>query len=269
MEKAILKIFRYNPELGSPYFKNYEVPFQGDLSILKALFLIADSSDDPPAFRRYSCNRGQCAGCVMSINGRIRRACTTRLGKVMTLEPAYGYPVIRDLVVDFGKKVFWPPDHYTKIMEGSFVLKPPRKKFRKGRFIQVSVKEDVCKSCTSRECVEACWLGNLQNLEDRFGRRLIPGSYSIGEVLCAQCPDSPCAESCPTGAIAIKKGSVVGINPLLCIGCGVCMDNCPHGAIWMNIERGYAVKCNLCEGEFLCAQKCPHGALQFKTFELS
>ncbi|OGP89707.1 MAG: hypothetical protein A2156_00670 [Deltaproteobacteria bacterium RBG_16_48_10] len=261
METANLKVFRYQPGMDAPVYRDYDVGFQKDLSVLKALFLIADTHEDPPAFRRYCCNRGQCASCVMTINGRMRRACATQLQKETTLEPAYGYPVIRDLVVDFGRKVFSPPDHYTKLMEGSLVLKPPRRKFRKERSVQLSLREDICRRCESKECVEACWLSKMENLEDQFGRRL-GRNASVDQLICVQCAEAFCAESCPTGAIAIRQGSVMGINPLLCIGCGICMDHCPHGAIFLNIERGNAVKCDLCEGKPACAQICPHGALQ-------
>src|SRR5271157_4091965 len=151
MDTAKLKIFRYYPGMDVPVYKDYEVPFKKDLSVLKVLFEFADTHEDPPAFRRYCCNRGQCASCVMTINGRMRRACATSIQKKMTLEPAYGYPVIRDLVVDFGKKVFSPPDHYAKIMEGSFILKAPRRKFRSERGVQLTFKEDLCQNCVSKE----------------------------------------------------------------------------------------------------------------------
>ena len=261
MEKAKLKILRYQPSTDFPIYKDYEVPFEQGLTILKALFLITDSYEDPPAFRRYYCNRGQCASCVMTINGKMGRACTTQLKKEITLEPAYGYPVIRDLVVDFGRKVFSPPDHYTKIMEGSLILKPPPMKFRANRLKKVLVKVDNCQACQSKECINACWLNKLENLEDRFGRRR---SHTIlaSELICAQCLNSPCAEICPTGAIGIKKGMITGINPLLCIGCWICMDNCSYGVIWMNIGRGHAVKCDLCGGEPICVRECPHEAIQ-------
>lgn len=262
METAKLKIFRYLPGTEAPVYMDYEVPFQQDLSVLKALFQIAENFENPPAFRRYYCNRGQCASCVMAINGRNRRACATRLAKDMTLEPAYGYPVIRDLVVDFGKKVFSPPDHYTKIMEGSLILPPPRRKFKRERSVEISLKEKICEECQSKECIRACWLSKLENLEDRFGQRFSHEALKIDEWLCAQCFDAPCAESCPTGAIMMRKGMVVGINPQVCIGCWICMDHCPYGAIWMNIERGYAVKCDLCGGNPTCVQVCPHGAIQ-------
>jgi succinate dehydrogenase/fumarate reductase-like Fe-S protein len=262
MEMTKLKIFRYHPDMNAPIYKDYELPFREDFSVLKALFEIGEIYDDSPAFRRYSCNRGQCASCVMAINGRNRRACTTRLAKEMTLEPAYGYPVIRDLVVDFGRKVFSPPDHYTKMMEGSLVLSPPRRKLKRERAVQISVNESPCKECQSKECLKACWLNKLENLEDRFGRRLVPGASRIEEWICAQCLDVPCAESCPTGAISMKRGMVVGINPQVCIGCWICMDHCPYGAIWMNIERGYAVKCDLCDGDPACVRVCSYGAIK-------
>ncbi len=261
MDTAKLKIFRYHPGMDAPVYKDYEVASQKELSVLKALFLIADTHEDPPAFRRYYCNRGQCASCVLTINGRMRRACATRLQKETTLEPAYGYPVIRDLVVDFGKKVFSPPDHYTKVMEGSFILKSPGRKFRRERGLQLSFREDLCRRCESKECTEACWLSKMENLEDGLGRRLTRRT-SVDQLICAQCPEAFCAENCPTGAIAIRQGTVMGINPTLCIGCGICIDHCPHGAIFLNIERGYAVKCDLCEGKPACVQVCPHGALQ-------
>lgn len=104
-EVATLKIFRYDPDAKIPWFKAYQVPMSAGLMVQKALFYIADHSDDPPAFRPFMCNRGQCACCVLAINGKNLRACTTKVTKQMTIEPVYQYPVLRDLVVDFGKKV--------------------------------------------------------------------------------------------------------------------------------------------------------------------
>ena len=44
---------------------------------------------------------------MMTINGSPKHACFTKVrpGDELLLEPMKGYPVIRDLAVDFGKKV--------------------------------------------------------------------------------------------------------------------------------------------------------------------
>ncbi len=276
-EIATLKIFRYDPDVKTPWYKDYQVPMAEGLTVEKALFYIADHSDDPPAFRPYMCNRGQCACCVLTINGKNMRACTTRVTKQMTLEPIHQYPVLRDLVVDFGKKVLREGAEPVKVMEGTLFFRPSPSGGRRGLdrpTVRIRVSDpSQCPKCASKDCLKACGVNRMENLEDRFGRRLDPDTITLkaekGSIqfsgFCLQCPDQPCVRSCPTGAIQVRKGLVMGINQRVCIGCGICLDACPAGNIWMNIERGYAVKCDLCGGQPKCVEACPHRVIEFKV----
>ncbi|MCJ7760763.1 2Fe-2S iron-sulfur cluster-binding protein, partial [Candidatus Bathyarchaeota archaeon] len=102
------KIFRYNPKTDLyPSYKTYEVPVEERLVILQVLKQIFEKQDRTLAFRYYSCARKLCNGCMMMINGQAKHACMTvvKPGDKITLEPFAGYPIIRDLVVDFGRKL--------------------------------------------------------------------------------------------------------------------------------------------------------------------
>lgn len=277
---AWLKVFRYDPDMGVPRYREYEVPMGEGLTVQKALFYIADHFEDAPAFRPYMCNRGQCACCVLTINGKTLRACTTQLKEQMTIEPLFQYPVLRDLVVDFGKRVHQSPDGFFKITEGTMVFRPSSQGLRDcstrrpvRQVVKIGVSDPLsCAECSSKDCIEACFINHMEHLEDRFGRRLSPKEITLkfarGQVqfsgICLQCPDQPCVKSCPTGAFRVRKGLVMGINSKLCIGCGFCLDACPFEVIWMNIERGYAVMCDLCEGEPRCVDACAKRAIEFE-----
>jgi len=63
-------------------------------------------------FRNYFCGRGLCAGCRLTVDGTVKKACHTLLepGREYIVEPLKDYPVIRDLVVDFGLTRLDPKD---------------------------------------------------------------------------------------------------------------------------------------------------------------
>jgi len=52
--------------------------------------------------------------------------------------------------------------------------------------------------------------------------------YPIIEIS-GDCGDdcSKCAEACPTGALGLKDGSLVVVDPLFCTLCGACVEACP------------------------------------------
>lgn len=100
-----VKIFRYNPDTDTvPMFKTYEVPLEGVVNVLQLLKQVYEEMDRTLAFRYYACGYQFCNGCMMTINGKPTQACFTKVkpGDELTLKPMKGYPVIRDLVVDFG-----------------------------------------------------------------------------------------------------------------------------------------------------------------------
>ncbi len=280
MEKeAIVTVFRFDPFEGRPWYQEYRVPGPGATTVMGALFFLSAHAEDPPAFRRFTCNRGQCAGCVMSINGRPRRACTTPLRHGMRLEPLYDYPVIRDLVVDFGRKTAAGDGGYRIVQSGSFVLRSRSRgaKSRQGPWAVLGVDAEPCRECREKPCVQACPVNRIGNLEDRQGIRLGPLSGPIRIVrgraqaagACNVCSDRPCREKCPVGAIrAVAGGAGTGIDVRKCIGCGLCVAACPRGNIWLNLERGHAVKCDFCQGEPACLNACPHKAIHFRAVKL-
>ncbi len=106
-EKVIFKIKRFDPEKQEFHWKEYEVKTYRGMTVLDALLKIKEEQDSSLAFR-YSCRMGVCGSCGMVINGMPRLACQTQVGAiategnpVITVEPLYNYPPIRDLFTDF------------------------------------------------------------------------------------------------------------------------------------------------------------------------
>jgi succinate dehydrogenase/fumarate reductase iron-sulfur protein len=125
-EKPIrLKIFRYDPDEDHiPTYKTYEVPWKEGLLLLSALKYIRETLDETLAFRDYCCQCGWCTSCMMTVNGKGMRTCLILLkpGDQYTIEPMKGFPIIKDLVVDFGLTVTTPHGVFKK-MEGTVIRK--------------------------------------------------------------------------------------------------------------------------------------------------
>ena len=119
------KVFRYDPDADIyPTYKTYEIPCEEKMMVLQILKEIYEKQDRTLAFRYYSCAFKLCNGCMMMINGQAKHACMTvvKPGDTFTVEPMTGYPIIRDLVVDFGKKVR-TPDGTFNIYRGRMLKK--------------------------------------------------------------------------------------------------------------------------------------------------
>ena len=81
-------------------YDEFTVPFEDGATVLDALIWIRNEGDPSLAFR-YSCiNANVCKECTIAIDGIVDYACTRRLraGRVTTLSPLPGKPVLRDLV---------------------------------------------------------------------------------------------------------------------------------------------------------------------------
>jgi succinate dehydrogenase/fumarate reductase iron-sulfur protein len=105
--KIRLKIFRFNPDSDSiPHYRTYALPWSEGLTLLAAIRMIYTNLDATLAFRNYFCGRGLCASCRITVDGTVKKACHFLLeaDREYIVEPLKNYPVIRDLVVDFGKK---------------------------------------------------------------------------------------------------------------------------------------------------------------------
>ena len=102
-----LRIFRFNPDTDAvPHYEVYTVPWIEGLTLLAAIRQIYATIDRTLGFRNYFCGRGLCGGCRVTVDGTAKRACHVVLvsDQEYLVEPLKNYPVIRDLVVDFGVK---------------------------------------------------------------------------------------------------------------------------------------------------------------------
>ena len=120
-----LKIFRYDPATDqTPNYKTYEIPWQEGLLLLPAVKYIRDNIDETLAFRDYCCGCSWCMSCLMMVDGKGMRACSRVLhpGESILLEPMRGFPVIRDLAVDFGIIITTPEGVFNK-KEGTILRK--------------------------------------------------------------------------------------------------------------------------------------------------
>ena len=245
--------------------------------MIRALFYLAANVDDPPAFRRYMCNRGQCAGCVMTINGRTRRACTTRVRDGMTIEPLHDYPVIRDLVVDFGRKVSDGRGGWNLVREGALVLRSQRRdrKSLAGPWLFMDVDQERCLRMRGK-AMRRRLLGEPHRSAGRPGwvaggaPTPLPSAWwtarPCSSGVCSLCETTACMNACPAQAFSlVADGAGSSIDPKRCIGCGLCVAACTQGKIWLDLERGHAVKCDLCGGDPQCVRACPYGAISYEV----
>jgi succinate dehydrogenase / fumarate reductase iron-sulfur subunit len=88
----------------TPVFQTYTVAITPTTTVLDALNQIKGHQDGTLAFRR-SCRSAMCGSCGVMVNGRNRLACNTRVAELnsseVSVNPLPGFPVIRDLVVDW------------------------------------------------------------------------------------------------------------------------------------------------------------------------
>ena len=70
---------------------------------------------------------------------------------------------------------------------------------------------------------------------EKKGRLIAP---IIDESRCDGC--GLCVELCSTGALALRDGKAVVVNPGTCLYEGVCEDICPRGAIGRLFEVVFA-----------------------------
>jgi fumarate reductase (CoM/CoB) subunit B len=118
-----LKIFRYDPAVDqAPTYKTYEVLWQEGMLLLPAVKYVRDNIDETLAFRDYCCGCSWCMSCLMMVDGKGMRTCSRILqpGESILLEPMKGFPIIKDLVVDFGINITTPEGVFKK-MEGTIL----------------------------------------------------------------------------------------------------------------------------------------------------
>ena len=121
------------------------------------------------------------------------------------------------------------------------------------------IDAERCVGCQC--CMFACSrrLGVAGLRESAIGIRSAGGmSRGFKVIVCRACEDPPCARACPEGALKLRKGGGVRLDPALCTGCGKCRDACIIGAVFWNEEAARPVICIHCG---FCVPFCPYGVL--------
>ena len=95
-----IRCFRYHPGVDSkPRYETYQVPMEGEMSLINALEYIYEQYDRGLGF--YSCcRRGNCLGCPVKVDGKNVMACTFAVTNDIQVDPINEKKVIRDLLVD-------------------------------------------------------------------------------------------------------------------------------------------------------------------------
>ena len=117
-EPVSLKIFRYDPDTDqAPTYKTYQVPWKEGLLLLPAIKYVRDHIDETLAFRDYCCGCSWCMSCLMMVDGKGRRTCSRPVnpGESILVEPMRGFPIIKDLAVDFGMTITTPEGVFKKM----------------------------------------------------------------------------------------------------------------------------------------------------------
>lgn len=95
-----VKISRFNPEIEKESgFASYNVPITAGMSVLDVLDYIYSNLDSSLSYYS-SCHRGYDACCLVVVNGKTTRACTTPATDDLTIEPMRNRKVLKDLVVE-------------------------------------------------------------------------------------------------------------------------------------------------------------------------
>jgi fumarate reductase iron-sulfur subunit len=88
-------------------FQTFRVARSENQTVLDVVTNIQREQDATLAYR-FACRVGMCGSCAMTVNGRPRWTCRTRVaaalagGSVLRLEPLRNFTVVRDLAVDMG-----------------------------------------------------------------------------------------------------------------------------------------------------------------------
>src|SRR5882724_7681596 len=127
MPEYTLKVRRYQPETGEgPYWQEFKVELDPDLSVLDGLLQVRDRQDGTLVVR-CSCRAAICGSCGTKINGQSGLACKTQISEAqadadrrstingdraapgreaeeaarpIVVEPMGNMPVVKDLVTD-------------------------------------------------------------------------------------------------------------------------------------------------------------------------
>jgi succinate dehydrogenase / fumarate reductase iron-sulfur subunit len=167
MAEYTLRVRRYQPETGEPpYWQEFNVDLDPDLSVLDGLLQVRDSQDGSLVVR-CSCRAAICGSCGTKINGQSTLACKTQLGEAqegasrrskdgpapIVVEPMGNMPVVKDLVTDMEST------HWEKIRRVTPWLLPAGDPPEREHVVPPESMIDVTQSMACIQCgacVSAC-----------------------------------------------------------------------------------------------------------------
>ncbi len=180
MPEYTLKVRRYQPETGEgPYWQQFKVDLDPDLSVLDGLLQVRDRTDGTLVVR-CSCRAAICGSCGMKVNGESTLGCKTRISEAheranrrdrpagdraapaggaeeaarpILVEPMANMPVIKDLVTDMEST------HWTKIRRVTPWLlpegEPPEREYVVPPESMIDITQSMaCIQCGA--CVSSC-----------------------------------------------------------------------------------------------------------------
>src|SRR5947207_7969910 len=173
MPEYTLKVRRYQPESGDgPYWQEFKVDLDPDLSVLDGLLQVRDRQDGSLVVR-CSCRAAICGSCGTKINGSSTLACKTQIGhaqeeadrrngaagdrgapraaaeaaaRPIVVEPMANMPVVKDLVTDMEST------HWTKIRRVTPWLLPEREPPEREYVVPPESMIDVTQSMACIRC---------------------------------------------------------------------------------------------------------------------
>jgi succinate dehydrogenase / fumarate reductase, iron-sulfur subunit len=167
MPEYTLKVRRYQPESGEgPYWQEFKVDLDPDLSVLDGLLQVRDRQDGTLVVR-CSCRAAICGSCGTKINGQSTLACKTQISEAqegadrrssngtapIVVEPMGNMPVVKDLVTDMEST------HWEKVRRVTPWLlpegDPPEREYVVPPESMIDVTQSMaCIQCGA--CVSAC-----------------------------------------------------------------------------------------------------------------
>jgi succinate dehydrogenase / fumarate reductase iron-sulfur subunit len=152
----VFRIFRLDPAKDrGPRYQVYELKDTGGMTVLDALIHIKENMDSTLTFRR-SCRSAICGSCALCVNGKNLLACDNQVDsikkKTITVEPLPGFPILRDLVVD------WEPffDTYRSVKPYLIADSTPPEKERVQSPEIRKTYDDAAKCIMCSACTSSC-----------------------------------------------------------------------------------------------------------------
>ncbi len=214
MRDIRFQIFRNGA--GKPFVQEYCLPYQPRKTIVWWLTRIQEELDSSLAFP-ISCRAGLGGGCGLMINNRSVLACETMLDAylsegqaIVTLLPLRGFPVIKDLIVDWipaieRMKRLVPWAHSERVIDIR---------------TEIGLKPDACNSLMKLGSCITCGLCVSECPAMESGTFIEPYLF----VKCHKILVDPSVDE------ENKQAIINAISPYLnwCIECGKCVAVCPR-----------------------------------------